>query len=109
MNYFVEKSMRKNFPLEQKKEVDYLIAQIIILDQRPFSIVEDEGFRAFTLRSYPGYEIPGRKYFSKKVIPELFELKAAKVKSIIMPLQKGGCGLTTDSWKSLAGDHYLRY
>jgi hypothetical protein len=45
---------------------------MIALDQQPFSIVEDVGFRSLIGSVAPQYVMPSRKYFSETKIPELY-------------------------------------
>jgi hypothetical protein len=40
---------------------------MIILDLQPFSIVEDDGFKALIKLAFPKYKLPGRKYFSSLI------------------------------------------
>ena len=91
-----------------KNKIERSIAEMIYLDFRPFSIVEDEGFQGLIKILYPGYKVPHRTHFSKKIIPLLYEMKINKAKQLVLNYQRGRYGLTTDSWESLAGDHYLR-
>ena len=48
------------------------IAEMIAIDSQPFSIVEDTGFTRLLACVCPRYAVPSRKYFSEKIIPEMY-------------------------------------
>lgn len=50
-----------------------MIGRMIALDNQPFSIVEDDGFKRLINYLEPRYEIPNRTYFSRTFIPDLYE------------------------------------
>jgi hypothetical protein len=47
-----------NKSLASKKAVDLAIANLIFLDNKPFSIVENLGFQALIKLAFPHYELP---------------------------------------------------
>lgn len=49
------------------------IATFICKDLRPYSVVENEGFRQMLQTLEPRYEIPSRKYFTEKAVPALYD------------------------------------
>ncbi|CAH1963506.1 unnamed protein product [Acanthoscelides obtectus] len=46
---------------------------MIVLDNQPFSVVENKGFKRLFAVLERKYSIPSRPYFSKTVIPEIYE------------------------------------
>ena len=71
---------------------------MIALDFQPFSIVEDLGFRQLLEHLEPRYSLPSRKYFSEKIIPEMYDDTVAVMKQMIDGMN--GIGITTDIWTS---------
>lgn len=80
-----------------------LVLEWIVLDCRPFSVVEDEGFKA--IFAALGLPVPGRMSMQKK----LDEMDKKEVTRIAAMLQQS-CeylSLTTDAWKADSNDHYV--
>lgn len=44
------------------KGITRKLMEMIAIDDQPFSIVEDVGFRRFVAKLEPRYTLPGRKY-----------------------------------------------
>ena len=81
------------------------VACMMISDFQPFSIVEDEGFRHLIRTLDRRYQLPSRKHFSEKVIPQMYAELRVRVGAIV---KSATClALTTDGWTSRAGDSYL--
>ena len=61
------------------------ILRMMAMDNQPFSIVEDKGFKELIAHLSPNYSLPSRKYFSERLLPEeydrLFETILCKTKS----------------------------
>jgi hypothetical protein len=62
-------------PLEpnKRKNITSAIAKVIAGDLLPLSLVEKKYFKNLLSIAEPRYEMPSRQYFSKTVIPELYE------------------------------------
>ncbi|XP_071105261.1 E3 SUMO-protein ligase ZBED1-like [Haliotis cracherodii] len=58
---------------ERSKAITKALAQFIVKDLQPFSIVESEGFVNLIKTLEPRYKLPNRKTLSKKIIPEMYE------------------------------------
>ncbi len=85
------------------------IVEMIYKDFRPFSIVEDEGFKNLINSLELNYTIPSRKIFSSKFIPELYQSKKSLIKERIRMDNPKGFSFTTDTWTSKAsGESFLR-
>ncbi|KAJ8352218.1 hypothetical protein SKAU_G00236940 [Synaphobranchus kaupii] len=96
-------------PLAQKsaraKEITKCIAVFMAKDMRPFSVVENEGFRLLINTLEPKYHIPSRQYFSQTEIPALY--KQTKEKVIQTLRQANSIAITTDGWTSRATESFI--
>ena len=63
----------------QHKKVTNWIAEMMALDSQPFSVVEDAGFLCLLANVWPKYVMPSRKYFSEKIIPDIFSTIRTKL------------------------------
>ncbi|XP_049326832.1 zinc finger BED domain-containing protein 4-like [Astyanax mexicanus] len=75
------------------------VMEFIALDDQPFSVVEDIGFRRLVEHLEPRYTIPSRRYFSDVALPELHSLVETRVHKLIND-NVTGISLTTDIWTS---------
>src|SRR5215469_11558361 len=73
-----------------------LIGEMICLDLKPYSLVQDTGFKRLMNHLAPNYSIPNRTHFSTKVVPLLYETVKAKVKFELDNAKY--VSLTTDGW-----------
>lgn len=64
------------------------IACFICKDLRPYSVVENEGFRRMLNTLEPRYDIPCRKYFTEKAIPALYAETKAKVENALQSAER---------------------
>uniref|UniRef100_A0A8C4SQW8 BED-type domain-containing protein n=1 Tax=Erpetoichthys calabaricus TaxID=27687 RepID=A0A8C4SQW8_ERPCA len=81
---------------EQAKKITQSIACFISKDLRPYSVVENEGFRYMLKTVEPRYAIPSRQLFTKKKVAEALK-KATRV------------ALTSDAWTSRAVQSYVTF
>uniref|UniRef100_A0A9J7Y5E2 BED-type domain-containing protein n=1 Tax=Cyprinus carpio carpio TaxID=630221 RepID=A0A9J7Y5E2_CYPCA len=87
------------------KEITRCIGVFMAKDMRPFSVVENEGFRLLVNKLEPKYTIPSRPHFSQTVMPALYRETKSKV---IETLRKAySVSITTDGWTSRATQSYL--
>ncbi|CAH2012771.1 unnamed protein product [Acanthoscelides obtectus] len=56
---------------------------MIVLDNQPFSVVENKGFKRLFAVLERKYSIPSRPYFSKTVIPEIYEKCQSRVAEML--------------------------
>ncbi|XP_001506680.1 E3 SUMO-protein ligase ZBED1 [Ornithorhynchus anatinus] len=85
---------------ENKKhqELTAAVAGLICEGMYPASIVDEPTFKALLKAADPRYELPGRKYFCTKAIPERYgALREAVLKELA---DVPWCGITTDAWRS---------
>ena len=106
MDSFVKTNMyshRSSTWKELTDSVTYCIAK----DMLPIQIVEKEGFKTLVKKLDPHYELPTRKYMSKKAIPDLYSITRESVKSQISTADFFAA--TTDIWFSSTMEPYLSY
>ena len=81
------------------------VGLVIAKDLRPYSVVENSGFKHLVNVLDPKYVLPSRPHFSQVVIPELYsETKAAVQDDLDKALS---VALTTDGWTSRSTESYL--
>ena len=80
------------------------MAQFIVKDLRPYSVVQNSGFKNLIRVLEPKYTIPSRQHFSETVIPELYAKISQEVKQ---QLNGNYVALTTDGWTSRATESYV--
>ncbi|KAL7881094.1 hypothetical protein SRHO_G00033480 [Serrasalmus rhombeus] len=74
------------------------IGVFIAADMRPFSVVENQGFRRLLHTLEPKYTIPSRTHFTRTVIPNLYEESKSKIVQILK--DAASIAITTDGWTS---------
>uniref|UniRef100_A0A3B3DU20 BED-type domain-containing protein n=1 Tax=Oryzias melastigma TaxID=30732 RepID=A0A3B3DU20_ORYME len=74
---------------------------------RPYSEVENEGFRFLINVLEPRFVIPSRKYFAEKMMHALYAKTRAKVESALDTAER--VGLTCDGWTSRATESYMMF
>lgn len=74
------------------------IAKMIAMDNQPFSLVEDRGFRELLEYLEPRYEVPSRHYFTEKAMPALHKNLREKLFAALSDAPD--VALTTDIWSS---------
>ncbi|XP_070592675.1 uncharacterized protein [Erythrolamprus reginae] len=68
-----QKSAGKRQPGPKPSEVTRAIAQMMALDDQPFSIVEEAGFQHLLKLLAPNYKIPSGTTFSRQIVPSLHQ------------------------------------
>lgn len=81
------------------------IAEFICKDLRPYSVVENDGFRRMLATLEPRYEVPSRRHFTEKVIPALYAETRAKVEGALQSAKR--VALTCDGWTSRATESFV--
>ncbi len=69
---------------------------MVALDNQPFSIVEDSGFKALIKSLEPMYSLSSRRYITETVIPIITEEITVKVEAELAQVQY--LSFTTDIW-----------
>lgn len=87
------------------KLIHMKIAEMIAVDNQPFSMVEDLGFTRLMKELRTNYQIPSRKYFSTEIIPSIYERVRDKVKDMIS--NSNYVSFTTDIWTSNSNSSFM--
>ena len=78
----------------RSQEIHYLIGEMI--DIQPYSITSDIGFNRLIAMICPNYSIPPKKYFTEKIISDIFTKVKTKIQSSLDEISS--ISLTTDIW-----------
>ncbi len=91
----------RKFPSDgvKAKGITQTIVEFVALDDQPFSVVEDVGFRRLIEHIEPRYVMPSRRHFSEVCLPELFNVVATHVHEHIAA-DISAISFTTDIWSS---------
>ena len=89
----------------RSKAITSKLLHFIVKDLRPFSIVENEGFRDLIHLLEPSYTIPTRKTLANVELPKLYEDRKIHVKKELQ--LSTHVALTTDGWTSRAAQGYI--
>ncbi len=81
------------------------IGVFIAADMRPFSVVENLGFRRLLHTLEARYTILSRAHFTRTVVPTLY--KEAKVKVVQTLKEAESISITTDGWTSRCTQGYI--
>ncbi|XP_052620942.1 zinc finger BED domain-containing protein RICESLEEPER 4-like [Lactuca sativa] len=79
------------------------LARMCIKDNRPFSIVDDEGFKEFVWEINPMFKFPSRWTVAKDCL-SIYEEEKKKLKRL---LKNQTVSLTTDTWTSVQNFNYM--
>ena len=98
----IQQTLSRNTPLQKgsvkAKAITNAIGKMVAIDLRPYSVVENEGFRELMRVLEPRYSIVSRKELTNVVVPEIYSDLEGKVKKSIQS-SKSGINFTTDMWK----------
>lgn len=84
---------------ERSQALDKKIAEMIVLDDLPFSHVDDLGFRRVINEAVPRYDLRHRKFFTEKICTEIHPAVETVVQSHISKLiHHSKLSFTTDAW-----------
>lgn len=90
---------------ERAKKITTSISYFIAEDIRPYSVVENQGFRYMVHNLEPRYVIPSRSFFTQKSIPSLYkETKILVQMSLKFAVR---VAITCDAWTSRATVSYV--
>lgn len=81
------------------------IAKFICKDLRPYSVVENEGFRHLIKVLEPNFVMPQRKHLSTKLIPTMYESLKEAIRAKIISAER--VAITCDTWTSVSTQSYL--
>ncbi|XP_038133614.1 E3 SUMO-protein ligase ZBED1-like [Cyprinodon tularosa] len=87
------------------KKITESITKFICQDLRPYSVVENRGFKKMISTLEPRYIIPSRKQFTEVLVPRMYDEVKLQVKK---SLDSAECvALTCDGWTSRATESYI--
>ncbi|XP_053569082.1 zinc finger BED domain-containing protein 4-like [Bombina bombina] len=90
---------------EKGKRITKAVATFIAKDLRPYSVLENLGFRNLLKTLEPRYKIPSRNHLTENVIPALYHETKAQV--IASMSQASRVAITCDSWTSVTTESYV--
>ena len=98
----VEATLEKVKPFSRDSQkargLNNYVMEMIALDDQPFSVVGDRGFRRLVGKLEPRYVLPSRRYFSDVALPELNCRVSAHLKVVLAA--NSHISFTTDIWSS---------
>ncbi|KFP81243.1 PREDICTED: zinc finger BED domain-containing protein 1 [Acanthisitta chloris] len=88
----------QNYENKKHQELTSAVSSLICEGMYPASIVDEPTFKALLRTADPRYELPSRKYFCTKAIPEKYNaIREIVLKELTEVLW---CGISTDMWRS---------
>ncbi|KAL7646695.1 UNVERIFIED_CONTAM: hypothetical protein RMT77_001948 [Armadillidium vulgare] len=85
----------------RSKKVDRRIAEMIVMDDLPFSHVEDVGFTRLISEVSPQYKLKQRKFYSSFICDKMFQSVFENIKKIVEKvMQESKLSFTTDIWSN---------
>ena len=101
----IQKAQTYAFDHPRAREIYKHIGEMIAVDSEPFTLVDHIGFTRLMKLVEPRYKLPSDKYFSEKLIPEVYGKVCEEVKVLVSEV--GHVSITTDVWSSVAQDSYI--
>ena len=90
---------------ERAKRITRSVACFIAKDLRPYSVVENAGFRHMLKTIEPRYKLPTRATFTDSALPALYKETKAKVMESMCKASR--VAITSDAWTSVATESYV--
>ncbi|XP_067285697.1 E3 SUMO-protein ligase ZBED1-like [Pseudorasbora parva] len=90
---------------ERAKRITRSVACFIAKDLRPYSVVENAGFRHMLKTIEPRYKLPIRATFTDSALPALYKETKAKVMESMCKARR--VAITSDAWTSVATESYV--
>ncbi|XP_076660133.1 zinc finger BED domain-containing protein 4-like [Halictus rubicundus] len=99
--------LQSNSP--RAKEITTAIAEMMISDCQPFSVVNDSGFRKVVKVLEPRYNLPSRTTFSENIVPAMYENEKKRLETQLKKDMENteSFAFTTDGWTSRSNENYL--
>lgn len=89
----------------RKQILDSALCHYITSDLRPFTVVENKGFRNFVSLLDPRYELPSQTTLRNVSMVNAYKEKKAKLFALIKNVKH--CTITSDCWTSRANECYI--
>lgn len=90
--------------MPQSQAIIKKIAEFIVLDQQPISVVDDTGFIQLLKHLSPKFKCPGRRYFSDVIIPKMYDDVKTKIGQMFDSIDY--MAFTCDIWTARSLDSY---
>ena len=81
------------------------IAEMMVLDYQPLSVINDAGFTSLLQMIKPRYKMPSRKYFTDNVLPKVKENIDKKLARLLKDVEF--LSLTIDIWSTSLSNESL--
>ncbi|XP_028434908.1 zinc finger BED domain-containing protein 1-like [Perca flavescens] len=94
---------------QKQKEITCAVTHHIAKDMSPVNVVEKPGFRKLINTLDPRYNLPGRKYFAEKALPELYIKVREELASQLVNVTLCDFSTTADIWSSRTCEPYLSF
>lgn len=78
--------------------IDAAVTEMIAVDNQPFSVVSDIGFKRLVTLMEPRYRIKDEKFYRTKMLDETYSRVLTKVKSLVKQDKAPFMAFTTDCW-----------
>ena len=99
MESCAEKAKLWDVNCSKTKSLDKKIAEMLVMDDLPFTHVEDIGFLRLMKETSPSYPLRKRKYYRDLICENMYDSVKEKVSDAINCLKtSGGLSFTTDEW-----------
>ncbi|XP_029958862.1 zinc finger BED domain-containing protein 1-like isoform X2 [Salarias fasciatus] len=99
----VDALLPSNSPRAQR--ITEAVVHFICKDLRPYSVVDNVGFRWMLHTLEPRYRIPQRVHITETAVPKMYEEVKTAVKTSLSTAQR--VALTCDGWTSRATESYI--
>lgn len=96
LSEFINKKKKWSIDSPEAQKVHRAIGKMIAVDIQPYSIVHDSGFKELIDVLESRYVLPSRKFFSEKIIPDMYDTVRDRVQAAIN--EAAYLCLTTDTW-----------
>uniref|UniRef100_A0A9J7ZG55 Uncharacterized protein n=1 Tax=Cyprinus carpio carpio TaxID=630221 RepID=A0A9J7ZG55_CYPCA len=90
---------------KRSKDITRAVSYFLAKEMMPLSTVEQDGFRKLVKVLDSRYELPGRKYFSKTALPQLYEECREKLENNLRNVKY--FATTSDLWSSRTSEPYM--
>ncbi|KAJ8912831.1 hypothetical protein NQ315_014414 [Exocentrus adspersus] len=87
-------SLKQDLNDTRATKFNYIIGEMIAVDNQPFAFVEDLGFRRLLSNALPHYKLPSRHFFSDTILPDIYQ----RVGNQNMINETKFVSLTSDIW-----------
>ncbi len=101
-NFFAQKLAHNS---KRAMSITSAIAFFICKDMRPYSVVENKGFRHLLHTLEPKDSIPSRQHFSESCIPKLYRQVKDNIQHRLTDAER--VAITTDGWTSCTTEAYV--